>query len=188
MKKLLCLMCIFLSGCAWINSTPKIEPYHISRKSSVKYSVTAEHYFWGDKTYSNIEGIKMMGRDHFESAALRSGNFSQVSEDLTKYDYDVRLNIYVNNRDSYAAWGIQGLFLTVVPTWNTQDYKVTAQVYDAGGRYIGKVESEGNTYLIRQLIMALAYPFARPVPQESKMAEALSLDIVYKISRLINEK
>lgn len=82
---------------------------------------------------------------------------------------------------------ITGLTLYVIPSWQTQNYELQANLTD-GKSIAYDYRSKDHTTLVQWLPMIFAFPFAMPFTAEDKVIERMYADMAYKVSRELKDK
>ncbi len=118
-----------------------------------------------------------------------------ISE-MNSYGWKLRQNPAAKNGVSHLQIGLSlskdpaallpamltGLSLYLIPSWETSNYKLTANFLDANGdeHYY---EFRDKTVLVQWLPMLLAFPFAYPFSTEEELIKKMYNNLAYKISK-----
>lgn len=77
---------------------------------------------------------------------------------------------------------LTGLSFYTIPSWETSNYKLTANFLDTNGEEF-YYEFRDKTVLVQWLPMLLAFPFAYPFSTEEELIKKMYNNLAYKISK-----
>jgi hypothetical protein len=176
-KSLLLVFTIFISGCAGFqsNQISIISPDadFLVESETMTYSITK------DATYGGLEVFNDVLISEMNSYGWVLRQNSIVKDEMPHLEINLSLS---KDPAALLAAALTGFSFYTIPSWETSDYKLTANLIDASGNEY-TYELRDQVVLVQWLPLLLIFPFADPFTAEKKLIGKMYNNLGYRISK-----
>lgn len=166
-----------ISGCAGFQSNQLsiISPDSslLVKAEVMTYSITE------DSTYGSLEAFDDALISEMNKYGWKMRQSPKAKSGVPHLDINLKLS-----KDPAALLPamLTGFSLYTIPSWETSDYKLTANFINANGKEYD-YEIGDDVVLVQWLPLLLAFPFANPFTAEKEIIEKLYNNLAHRLSK-----
>lgn len=182
------LVCIWIAGCASFSKARLPEIGQLQPPADTSQAVIASYNFTSGSDLGGgrnefTQNIKQLLEQEFVDQLKESGYFTSLSSGKGgRIQIDADMLNYGSGVSAMISGIIGGLSLTTIPSWVTDNYKVTVKVKSTEGKEVDYVLDDAITTVI-WFPLIVATPFKSPNKVSADVRKKIYKNLILKMQQ-----